>query len=171
MIATGSAASARASVTDPTRKVMDLLIAQVMEQKEQYTRQQSVAQESKKREIIPKYVKEPKPSRKCREKPELESTSKPLKKKAKVNSTVVKPTVEPRVELNDVPDDFGYLLMEQLKEHILPQNILKIEKNTDASYFSCLERIMKEARTKSKEYIEGYSALIYLENAAEMLKC
>lgn len=82
---------------------------------------------------------------------------------------MVKPTVEPRVELNDVPDDFGYLLMEQLKEHILPQNILNLEKNTDASYFSYLERIMNEARTKSKEYVEGYSALIYLENAAEML--
>lgn len=181
------------TASDPTRKTMDLLIQQVMEQKDQYVREQAGQEEGRKRKNLheskaksklllktktyrsQKCAKEGKPlsNQKSIKKRKFDiheinnskTTTEPQKKRAKI-----KHTIESNDFPSDLPDGFGNLLLEKLESYILPQQALQTEKRGDPSYPNEIKRIIKDAVTNQPRYIQVYTALLNLEEAAETLQ-
>lgn len=157
--------SARSSVSETTKKSLDMLTQQlaqqVMEKRDQIARQKSGQQEEKKRKLF----HEPNSKLKFKSVPRVKTSVKKCAKEAIVQGN----SKEKGSELNKIPRDFGSLAIEPLEAYDLPRKIIRIENEGDKSYFNVLDELMKNSATNASQYVEAYTSLLNLEEAAETL--
>lgn len=109
--------------------------------------------------------------------PEIKTIAKEPKKKPNVktksdesHSELQTPAKIPRnTEMSAIPCDFGSLRLGTLEEYEIPCEIFRIESNKDSSYISQIENMVRNSTTDRLQYTQAYTALLHLEEAAEIV--
>lgn len=156
---------------EPTKKASNLLVQALMEQKQQHDRKKE------KEAIRPILTRVLRSRNHHTKKPALAMTR---KKSLLVMKELIKPAEKslPRTrakiidtqrdnsEIDEVPDGFGRLRLDRIDDFDIPIKIIKIEK--DKSHLTEVERLMEESESNCGAYVKAYSALLHLEEVAEM---
>lgn len=106
--------------------------------------------------------------------PKKRIVSKLLKRKSAETTNCLNPKKKSKSEERctknvNVPDDFGVLKMEKLDDHDVPEDILKTEINQNNKYLSAINQMVQDSTTDRFRYTQAYTALLQLEEAAEVL--
>lgn len=178
-------------VNDPTTKAMNNLIESLLEQKRMSeTNVKKCVNEPLKRRIIRarntaanramhraikcKTKDEqaiPKKQKTIAKKTIAEITVKmlPERKPADISGIPAKKAKRQEEDDKSKPEDYGTLFMERLQEHTVPQQIFKAEMDEDSECLNTISRMIKDSSTDRYRYTEAYTALLHLEEAAEVL--
>lgn len=86
------------------------------------------------------------------------------------HSELPKPAkISRNTQISAIPVDFGSLRLEALDGYDIPREIFRIENNQDNSYASTIEYMVQNSTSNRFDYIQAYTALLHLEEAAEIV--
>lgn len=140
---------------DPTQKASHMLITSLKEQRKQHERNKAKTVDTVFSSVLRSH------SRRCTEKQQKTVKKRVTKRVTKIeaHNTIV----------NKTPCGFGQLRLDTIDGYDVPNKIFRIENGKDESYLVELERLSEKSPMDRNEYIQVFTALLQLEQAAEMM--